>query len=77
MSGTSQGEELPLQWTIPTMNTDPETDGVWGIWSVGQPVWSPDGRWLAFRQGWWEGSDFGVVELATGHYHALRRRLRP
>ena len=70
VSGTSQGEELPLHWTIPAMNTDPETDGVWGIWSVGQPMWSPDGRWLAFRQGWWEGSDFGVVELATGHYHA-------
>ena len=70
VSGTSQGEELPLRWTIAAMNTDPDTDGVWGIWAVGEPTWSPDGRDLAVRQGWWEGSDFGVVELATGDYHA-------
>ena len=70
VSSTSQGEDLPRRWTIPAMNTDPETDGVWGIWRVGEPRWSPDGRYLAFHQGWWEGSDFGVVELATGSYHA-------
>jgi hypothetical protein len=70
VSGTSQGNDLPLRWSIPAMNTDPETDGVWGIWAVGQPRWSPDGRHLAFHQGWWEGSDFGIVDLTTGAYHA-------
>lgn len=39
-----------------------------GILAIGNPVFSPSGRWVAFEQRYYEGANWGLVERATGRY---------
>jgi WD40-like Beta Propeller Repeat len=56
-------------WSIPKMNpTEPDPYHQSGIFSIGDPRWSADGRSLAFSQGAYEFQGHGIVDLQSGRY---------
>ena len=65
-------DAYPPLWSVEGMNYVSAEGQVecpeCGILSIWDPQFSPSGGWVAFLQGYYEGGNWGFVELTTGRY---------
>lgn len=59
----SSETEAPPKWSISSLG---------GTYSLARPLWSSDGKYISFLQSHYEGASFGVIDVESGAYFALK-----
>lgn len=60
---SSSETEAPPKWSVSSLG---------GTYSLARPLWSSDGKYISFLQSHYEGASFGVIDVESGTYLALK-----
>jgi len=59
----SSETDTPPKWSVSSLG---------GTYDLARPLWSSDGKYISFLRAHYEGSSFGVINVESGAYFALK-----